>query len=131
MVKQSTRPHVPLNRDQEHKDLERNYENQIIRKLTKFISCFFLSANSHNPLFNPSHCPSGPGGSAAPEFLFNFRKALFLSPQGLGQRSGAARRLQIFGFVGEVTSLLLISVDVDAVQASEEQQQSQDDNNCG
>lgn len=64
---------------------------------------------------------------AAPEVLFDFREVLFFSPQGLGQWPGAAGGLQVLGFICAVAALLLIRIDVDAVQASEEQQQSQDD----
>lgn len=81
-----------------------------------------------NPQSNPTRCPKGSVMLVAPELLFNFRKVLLFSPQGLGQRPGAAWRLQVLGLVGAVAALLLIRVHVDAVQASEEQQQRQDDN---
>lgn len=64
----------------------------------------------------------------APELLFDFWEVLFFSPQGLGQRPGAAGGLQVFGFIGAVAALLLIRVDIDAIQASKEHQQRQDDN---
>lgn len=63
-----------------------------------------------------------------PEFLFNFWEVLLFSPQGFGQWSGTAGRLQVLGLIGEIAALLLIRVDVDAVQASKEQQQRQEDN---
>lgn len=63
-----------------------------------------------------------------PELLFNFWEVLFFPPQGLGQWPRAAGRLQVLGFVGVVAALLLVRIDVDAVEASEEQHQRQDDN---
>lgn len=66
----------------------------------------------------------------APELLFNLWKVLFFSPQGLGQRPGAARGLQVLRFIGAVAALLLVRINVDAVQTSEEQQQRQDNNDC-
>lgn len=63
-----------------------------------------------------------------PELLLNFWEVLFFSPQGLGQRPGAAGGLQVLGFIGAVAALLLIRIDIYAVQASKEQQQRQDDN---
>lgn len=67
----------------------------------------------------------------APEFLLNFWKVLVFPSQGLCQRPGAAGRPQVFGFIGVVTALLLIGIDVDGVQASKEQQQRQNDNDWG
>lgn len=64
----------------------------------------------------------------APELLFNLWKVLFFSPQGLGQWPGAARGLQVLRFIGAIAALLLVRIHVDAVQASEEQQQRQDNN---
>lgn len=64
----------------------------------------------------------------APELLFNFWEVLFFSPQGLGQRPGTAGGLQVLGFIGAIAALLLIRIDIDAVQTSKEQQQCQDDN---
>lgn len=81
-----------------------------------------------DPQSKPTHCPKGPVTLVAPELLFDFWEVLFFSPQGLGQRPGAARGLQVLGFIGAVAAFLLIRIDVDAVQASEEQQQRQDDN---
>lgn len=63
---------------------------------------------------------------ATPE-LFNFWEVLFISPQGLGQRPGTAWGPQVLGFIGAVAALLLIRIDIDGVQASKEQQQSQDE----
>lgn len=73
--------------------------------------------------------PSTPkvGLLATPKFLFDFREVLFFSPQCLSQWPGAAWRAQVLGLVGAVAALLLVRVDVDAVQASEEQQQGEDD----
>lgn len=65
---------------------------------------------------------------ATPEFLFNFWEVLFFSPQCLSQRPGAAGWTQVLGFIRAVAPLLLIRIDVDAVQTSEDQQQSQDGN---
>lgn len=64
----------------------------------------------------------------APELLLYLWEVLLLSPQGLRQRPGAAGGFQVLGFVGAVAALLLVRVDVDAVQASKEQQNRQDDN---
>lgn len=63
---------------------------------------------------------------ATPEFLFNFWEVLFFSPQCLSQRPGAAGGAQVLGLIGAVAALLLIRIDIDAVQTSKEQQQSQD-----
>lgn len=63
---------------------------------------------------------------ATPEFLFNFWEFLFFSPQCLSQRPGAAGGAQVLGFICAVAALLLIRIDIDAVQTSKEQQQSQD-----
>lgn len=63
---------------------------------------------------------------ATPEFLFNFWEVLFFSPQCLSQRPGAAGGAQVLGFICAVASLLLIRIDIDAVQTSKEQYQSQD-----
>lgn len=96
-----------------------------IRKLnTDIVSAISLSPN---PQSNPTHCPKGPVKLAAPKLLFDFWEVLFFSPQGLGQRPGAAGGLQVLGLIRAVAALLLIRIDVDAVHASEEQQQSQDD----
>ncbi len=81
-----------------------------------------------NPQSNPTHCPKGPVMLVTPELLLNFWEVLFFSPQGLGQRPGAAGGLQVLGFIGAVAALLLIRIDIYAVQASKEQQQRQDDN---
>lgn len=83
---------------------------------------------SPTPSQTPPTVPKSPVMLVAPELLFNFREVLFFSPQGLGQRPGAAGGLQVLGFIGAVAALLLVRIDIDAVQASEEQQQSQDDN---
>jgi len=64
----------------------------------------------------------------APELLLNLREVLLFPPQGLRQRPAAAGGVQVLGFVGAVASLLLVRVDVDAVHASKQQQQRQDDN---
>lgn len=64
----------------------------------------------------------------APELLFNLWEVLFFSPQGLRQRPGTAGGLQVLRFIGAVAALLLIRIDIDAVQPSKEQQQRQDDN---
>lgn len=63
---------------------------------------------------------------ATPEFLFNFWEVFFFSPQCLSQRPGAAGGAQVLGFIRAVAALLLICIDIDAVQTSKEQQQSQD-----
>lgn len=89
-----------------------------------------VSAISLSPTLSqtPTHWPKSPVMLVAPELLFNFREVLFFSPQGLGQRSGAAGGLQVLGFICAVAALLLIRIDVDAVQPSKEEQQCQDDN---
>lgn len=78
---------------------------------------------------SPTPVHTGPGRLVAPELLFDPRDVFLLSPQGLGQRPGAAGRLQVLGLVGVIAALLLVRIHVDAVQASEEQQHRQDDNN--
>lgn len=83
------------------------------------------------PLSNPTHCPRGPAMLTTPQLLINSLEVLVFSLQGLGQRPGAAGRLQVFGFICVVATLLLVGIDVDAVQTPKEQQQRQDDNNCG
>lgn len=99
-------------------------ENKIIKKLkTGFYKSYFPLPK---PQSNPTHCPKGLVMLAAPELLFNFWEVLFFSPQCLSQWPGAARGLQVLGFISAVAALLLIRVDIDAVQASKEQQQSQD-----
>lgn len=82
------------------------------------------------PRPTPPTAPTGPVMLVTPELLLDFGEVLLLPPQGFGQRPGAAGRLQVLGFIGEVAALLLVRVDVDAVQASEEQQQRQDHNDC-
>lgn len=88
-----------------------------------------VSAISRSPVpsQNPTHSPIGPVMLVTSELLFNFWEVLFFSPQGFGQRPGTAGRLKVLGFIGEIAALLLISVDIDAVQTSKEQQQRQDD----
>lgn len=72
----------------------------------------------------------GPALLATPQVLFDFWQVLLFPSQGLGQRPGTAGRLQVLGFVGAVAAFLLVRINVDAVQASEEKQQSQDDDDC-
>lgn len=89
-----------------------------------------VSAISLSPTLSqtPSRSHTVPEVLIAPELLFDFWKLLFFSPQGLRQRPGAAGGLQVLGLVGAITAFLLVRIDVDAVQASEEQQQRQDHN---
>ena len=112
-----------------YKKKEKEKERKTIRKINTGIcgccKCYFPLPNPHS---KPTRCPIGPMMLVIPELLFNFWEVLFFSPQGFGQRPGAAGRLQVLGFVGAVAALLLIRIDVNAVQASEEQHQSQDDN---
>lgn len=91
------------------------------------LKCHFPHLQTPQPLSDPTHCPIGPVMLVTPEILFNFWKVLFFPPQGLGQRPGAAGGLQVLGLIGDVAALLLIHVDVDAVQSAEEQQHRQDD----
>lgn len=79
-----------------------------------------ISVSLPGPQSNPTHCPIGPVMLVTPELLFNFWEVLFFSPQGFGQRPGAARGLQVLRFIGAVGAFLLVRINIDAVQASEE-----------
>lgn len=105
--------------------MKKRIQKNLIQVSVVVISAISLSPD---PQSNPTQCPKGPVILVAPELLFDLWEVLFFSPQGFGERPGAAGRLQVLRFIGAVAALLLVRVDVDAVQASEEQQQCQDDN---
>lgn len=114
------------------KDVIMKEENRTVRKLnTGSVSAISLPSRSSVPT-PPSPPPPfqplwGPASLATPQVLFDFWQVLLFPSQGLGQRPGTAGRLQVLGFVGAVAAFLLVRINVDAVQASEEKQQSQDD----
>lgn len=111
------------NQLKKEKENSKTWQKRRTNVENRYISVFF-------PVHQPSRKtqPNIPHAVmlATPEFLFNFREFLFFSPQCLSQRPGAAGGAQVLGFIRAVAALLLIRIDIDAVQTSKEQQQSQD-----